>query len=137
MTSRRAFTLIEVLVALSILATSMFALVLIRNRQFDRLQRTMDRLQARELAMERIARIVSDARAEQTLATDSERIGNQFLVRSTKVQAWLERVPMNMVTVDVYRLESLDRPLDSYTVYLSERPPSVEAKEAGEQGAAE
>jgi len=128
MTSRRGFTLVEVLVALVILSTVMAALAVSRNRQVEQLQAALDRSRAAELATEELARAVSESGEERAYAAETQSNADGLVTRLSRTKVWLERLPIDVVTVEVYRAERPgDGPLVTRTLY---RPPP-EKSEAG------
>lgn len=121
MRNRRAFTLIEVMVALAMLAGSMVLLLVIRNRQLDRLQRALDRSEASELALEEVAKAVCDPRQAASEGLHAAELGRRFLVRRSRNRVWLGRTPVNVVAVTVHAADrTFGRPLVEYSLCLSD-----------------
>jgi len=121
MKSRRGFTLVEVLVALVILSTVMAALAVSRNRQVEQLQAALERSRAAELAAEELARVVAETGDAEAYAAETQTSAEGLVTRLARTKVWLERLPLDVVTVEVYRAERPgDGPLVTRTLY---RPP--------------
>ena len=130
MSRRSAFTLVEVLVALLILSTVMVAMVVARNHQVEQLQAALQRSRAAELANQELARVVSAAEETDAFASSTQSTAEGLVVRLTRTKAWFERLPVDVVTVEVYRADRLgDGPLVSRTLYRP--PPDEKAAEDG------
>ena len=128
MTSRRGFTLVEVLVALVILSTVMAALAVSRHRQVEQLQAALDRSRAAELAAEELARVVSETGEAEAYAAEAQSSVDGLVTRLSRTKVWLERLPIDVVTVEVYRAE---RPGDGALVTRTLYRPPPEKSEAG------
>ena len=116
-----AFTLVELLVALTILATGILSLVLIRNSQLERLQATLERSQARELALEELGQLACDPATVENQPQQNRTVGG-LLVRRSIVKTWTEHVPINLVTVEVERAAVPGQPIATYALQLAEPP---------------
>ncbi len=124
----RGFTLVEVLVALVILSTVMVGLAVSRNQQVEQLQAALERSRAAELAAEELARVVADTEDAEAYAAETRSSAEGLVTRLSRTKVWLERLPLDVVTVEVYRADRPgDGPLVTRTLY---RPPP-EKSEAG------
>ena len=118
--ARRGFTLVEVLAALVILATAALALVLVRNGQTERLQRRLDRAEAQELAMAELGRLASVPAASRTLLAGARTEKEHYLVRSSCRKAWVEGAAVELLAVEVRRLDGPPEALATATLALAE-----------------